>query len=64
MELPQVAGEFNDSPNNFEYRCKVMLAVEQEKILPDNRLIALLCDAVRLKRKFYGEYSQSELNYE
>lgn len=37
---------------NFEQRCFVHLEEEQAKINPDNSLIALLCDAVRLSREF------------
>ncbi len=49
--LPEVAGNFNDTLENFERRCRIALKTEQEKILPDNSIIALLCDAVRLKRE-------------
>ncbi len=50
--LPEVAGNFNDTLENFERRCRIALKTEQEKILPDNSIVALLCDAVRLKREF------------
>ena len=50
--LPEVAGDrLLTSLANFEHRCKVHLAEEQAKIAPDNSLIALLCDGVRLARE-------------
>jgi len=36
----------------LEHRCLVYLAKEQDEILPDNGLIALLCDGVRLAREY------------
>lgn len=50
--LPTVAGHFNGTLQDFERRCRVHLIHEQEKINPDNALIALLCDAVRVKREY------------
>jgi len=35
----------------FERDCLQMIFDEQEKLAPDNALIALLCDAVRLARE-------------
>ena len=35
----------------FERDCLQMIASEQEKLAPDNALIALLCDGVRLARE-------------
>jgi hypothetical protein len=40
------------SNNEFEHRCRVYLRREQEKLAPDNGLIALLCDAVRCVREY------------
>jgi hypothetical protein len=37
---------------DFERRCLVYLAEEQDKLSPDNGLIALLCDGVRLAREY------------
>lgn len=51
LNMPNVTGKFNDSLLNFERRCRLLLGVEQAKILPDNSLIAVLCDAVRLSRE-------------
>jgi hypothetical protein len=50
-ELPRVAGRMECSNADFEYRCLICIADEQDKPLPDNALIAVLCDAVRLARK-------------
>ena len=36
---------------DFERSCESRLAEEQEKLAPDNHLIAVLCDAVRLSRE-------------
>ena len=51
MELPEVAGNMERTLDDFERACRVKLLEEQEKILPDNSLISVLCDAVRLKRE-------------
>jgi hypothetical protein len=60
LVLPKIAGRsLGCSLNEFERRCKVWLATEQEKPLPDNALVALLCDAVRLGR----EYGDTMTNY-
>lgn len=37
---------------DFERACLVLLGNEQGKIRPDNHLISVLCDAVRLGREF------------
>ena len=53
MNLPEVCGRIMPCSNaDFERRCKVYLAREQEKPLPDNGLVALLCDAVRCVREY------------
>ena len=54
-ELPRVAGRMECSNADFEYRCLICIADEQDKPLPDNALIAVLCDAVRLARKCQEE---------
>jgi len=52
----QIGGDtLSVSLNEFNRRAEILLADEQEKPLPDNALIAFLCDAVRLSR----EYSDS-----
>ncbi len=55
-ELPSVAGRrLSTSIADLENRCLVHLAEEQEKLMPDNALIAVLCDAVRLGREYADE---------
>lgn len=54
--LPEVGGRRLDCSNSFfEQRCRVYLSQEQEKVAPDNGLIAILCDSVRLARE-YADY--------
>jgi hypothetical protein len=36
---------------NFTQRCETLIRDEQKKILPDNMIIDVLCDAVRLCRE-------------
>ncbi len=56
QELPSVAGRrLSTSIAALENRCLVHLANEQEKLMPDNALIAVLCDAVRLGREYADE---------
>jgi hypothetical protein len=45
-----VAGRYDGTQAAFERRCVVTLGEEQAKPNPDNALIALLCDAVRISR--------------
>lgn len=53
IELPAVGGRRIDCSNAaFEHRCLVYLAREQAKLSPDNGMIALLCDAVRITREY------------
>lgn len=62
--LPEVGGDVMlSSLDNFEHRCKVHLADEQRKIAPDNSLIALICDAVRLCRE-HGKRGYAITDYE
>lgn len=50
--LPVVGGDrLMTSLDDFEHRCLVHLREEQLRVSPDNGLIALLCDAVRLARE-------------
>lgn len=51
VTLPEVAGRLDRSYADFERACLVLLADEQRKPNPDNALIAVLCDAVRLTRE-------------
>lgn len=51
FNLPAVAGRMECSNATFERRCLIALAEEQEKLNPDNNLIAILCDGVRLARE-------------
>jgi hypothetical protein len=47
-----VAGERCEwSIADFEHRCLVLIENEQQKPLPDNALISVLCNAVRLARE-------------
>jgi hypothetical protein len=47
-----VAGRMETTIATFQQRCDRLLADEQQKIAPDNALIAVLCDAVRLAREY------------
>ncbi len=51
-QLPSVEGSLDCSIENLERRLLTCLAEEQEKIRPDNALIAALCDAVRMGREY------------
>lgn len=47
-----IDGTYMDrSLNDFAHACEVYIEVEQAKLAPDNALIALLADAVRLTRE-------------
>lgn len=47
-----VVGIYIDrSLNDFIRACEITIQAEQEKVIPDTELIALLCDAVRLTRE-------------
>ena len=51
--LPAVGGRrVETSLADLEYRARIRLQAEQGKPLPDNALIALLCDTVRLCREY------------
>jgi hypothetical protein len=54
--LPTVSGRLERTLDALERGALVMLAHEQEKILPDNALIAVLCDTVRLCRESGSSY--------
>ena len=51
LVLPAVAGRMECSNAEFERRCLIYIAEEQDKLMPDNALMALLCDGVRLARE-------------
>jgi hypothetical protein len=52
-ELPEICGRrMLGSIVEQEHRCKVLIGMEQEKVSPDNALIAVLCEAVRLGREY------------
>lgn len=52
-DLPAIAGRRIECSNAiFEQRCLFYIQQEQEKIMPDNALIDLLCDGVRLSREY------------
>jgi len=54
--LPVVAGRrMLMSHAHFERSCILALRDEQEKVAPDNNLINLLCEAVRLSREACDE---------
>ena len=50
--LPIVTGHMVCSNEEFEHRCRVAIREESEKLSPDNALISLLCDGVRLAREY------------
>ncbi len=52
--LPSVEGRLDCSIANFEHRGQLALREEQSKVSPNNWLIALLCDGVRLAREYRG----------
>ncbi len=60
--LPEVAGRVLPTTlADFERRCRVYLREEQAKPSPDNALVALLCDGVRLAREavdsaYFGQF--------
>ena len=53
--LPSVVGRMECSNEELEHRCLIYIGLEQEKIMPDNALIAVLCDAVRCAREYSRE---------
>lgn len=51
-QLPEVAGDWMDDTHaNFQRRAQILLEIEQAKLSPDNQLISILCDAVRVSRE-------------
>lgn len=60
--LPTIAGRMCEwSINEFERRCLGCIQREQEKPLPDNDLINVLCNAVRLGRE-HSDFATKALN--
>jgi hypothetical protein len=51
-----VAGRFEWSLAEFYHRSLVCIEAEQQKPLPDNALISVLCNAVRLGREYESEW--------
>ena len=56
LPLIAVAGQLEVTIADVMHRCDVWLAAEQSKVRPDNALIALLCDCIRLARE-YADYA-------
>jgi len=51
-ELPTVAGNrLPVSHAAFEQSCLVLIAHQEAQILPDNAIVAVLCNAIRLSRE-------------
>jgi len=51
--LPAVAGrQISTSLAEFERKCLVLLEEEQRLPCPNNAIIAVLCESVRLKREY------------
>ncbi len=64
LETPQtpdvaVAGRMDRSIADFIRACSVHLVEQQENISPDNALIAVLCDAVRLAREHLARLAET-----
>lgn len=60
--LPEVAGRICEwSIYELERRCRVYIQREQEKPSPDNDLIVVLCNAVRLGRE-HSDFATKHLN--
>lgn len=53
--LPEIAGRLDCSLDDFERSCRTCILEEQQSISPNNALIAVLCNAVRLKREYVQE---------
>lgn len=47
----EIAGRMEQTPAEHVRRAEAFIEVEQAKPLPDNALIALLCDSIRLTRE-------------
>lgn len=62
--LPAVGGRKMECSNaEFERRCLVYIAEEQEKLSPDTFLIALLCDAARCVREYSDAMQMGQVEY-
>ena len=51
-DLPDVSGSYSGTLEGFEHRCRILLLNEQAKVSPDNALIGVISDAIRLVRDF------------
>jgi len=60
-KLPEVEGAMEGSIANLERACRVLIKEEQEKVSPNNTLIAVLCNSVRMGREYvcYMEHSHT-----
>lgn len=50
--LPEVAGRMECSIANLEHRARMALYFEQQRPAPDNALISILCDCIRMGREY------------
>ena len=48
----EITGTLERSPEELINACKILLEEEQEKPLPNNALVAVLCDTVRMARQY------------
>ena len=55
----RVAGRMDRTLNDLERGCLQQLEWEEGKVLPDNNLIAILCDTVRLIREVSGVFQEN-----
>ncbi len=60
VDAPLIAGRMEGSIANHERACLVLIAEEERKVAPDNALIRVLCDSVRLGRE-YAEVQMERL---
>lgn len=58
MELPSVTGAFDMTHSDFERACLIFIHDELEKPSPDNTLIGVLCNAVRLSREWVDDMAR------
>lgn len=61
MELPNVGGRrLGRTINSYKRAILVLLAEEQMKLSPNNALIAVLCDSIRLAREYVDHLGRVE----
>lgn len=57
--LPRVVGRtLTTSHDDFTRACRLLIQAEQAKVSPNNALLSVLCDAVRLSREHCDAMSQ------